>query len=283
MDKKKIRPSVWPWFGAMAAVIAVIAIGSYVGHKAPKRHMRSQPAMTTGALESTYNQVAGMMNNITVSIYDGSYGSTNPELLGSGTIIAKQYILTNAHIVSNRANIYAGVFSPQQASYPVEVYRSDPVSDLAILKVTNNSEFITAGKIGNSDLVDTGDIVFAMGNAFGNGNLLTYGMVVDKSFSYTSGTQSYTNILRTNINIYPGTCGGPLVNINGEVIGVNNSQGHSGTYIGIGYATPINRAVAIMNSNIPAPQIAPGGAEGGYQPAIFTPRGYRQGNPYSLV
>lgn len=252
MNKSKLILLSWSAF--IIALLVVIAVS--VGNKraAAKSKVANNAVVNTGTLENTYNQIAGVMNKITVSIYDGTAGQAQPQLLGSGVIISEQCILTNLHVVVNRPSLFVMAYAPQSVNYPVVLSRSDAAADLAILQTANNTGFPATGIPGNSDAVDVGDIVFAMGNAFGKGNLLTSGMIIDKGYSYTVSGQAYNSMFRTNINNYPGTCGGPLVNIKGEIIGINNSAGYTANnFMGIGYATPINKALALLNNNAPNP------------------------------
>lgn len=276
MDKAKLI--LFSWFTGVLIVLVIIGMSVNARLSAAKNKSQDTAVMNTGTLENTYNQIADLMNRITVSIYDGTAGQGQPQLLGSGVVISRQCVLTNLHVVENRSGIFVTLFNPQTTTYPATIYRSDPASDLALLQVTSNVDFPATGLTGNSDAVDVGDIVFAMGNAFGKGNLLTSGMIIDKSYSYTVSGQAYNSMFRTNINNYPGTCGGPLVNIRGEVVGINNSAGYTpNNYMGIGYATPINKAFAVLNNNAQSPLFpSPAGAGNPSMPVAF-------GNAYSLV
>lgn len=277
MDKTK--QILFAWFGCIIAVLIIIGLNVSFKHTTRKNLARNAAITNPNTLEGTYNQIAGLINKITASIYDGNTAQAQPQLLGSGVVISKQCVLTNYHIVADKTDLYVTIAAPQPVTYPVVVYQSNQASDLALLQVTNNVDFPVTGVTGDSDAVDVGDIVFAMGNAFGNGNLLTSGMIIDRSYSYAVNGQAYTSMFRTNINNYPGTCGGPLVNINGEIIGVNNSAGYtSNNYMGIGYATPINKALALLNSNNSQGRMVPTPSSTGspYMPAGFS-------DAYSLV
>jgi serine protease Do len=250
-------------------------IPAAVGPQQPMQIQAGVPAgMNTNALENTYNQIADIMNKITVGIYTNDIGAgAQPLLLGSGVIVSGQLILTNAHIVQNKTNLSVAV-SGSPTQYPVSIFRCDAANDLAVLQLTNSGDFPITGILGDSDLVDRGDIVFAMGNAFGTGNLLATGMIINNNVSYVNG-QKINNEFQTNINIYQGSCGGPLVNIKGEVIGINNSGTGitSNSYMWIGYATPINRAAGLINSTLPNQT----GAPSPFMPVAFN------NNPYVLT
>lgn len=287
LKRTETRLILWAWFGFL--IVVLVIVGMLSNRKGPGNNQtarqrvppRIQQAvgMTAPTLEAAYNQNADVMNKITVSIYDGNAGRGAPVLLGSGVIVSRQTVLTNLHVAANRTCLFARASSPQQAAYPVVVYRTDPSNDLALLQVTNNTDFPSVAVFGNSDTVDVGDIVSTMGNAFGNGNLLTSGIIIDKNFSYAVNGRAYNNIFRTNINTYPGTSGGPLVNIRGEVIGVTTSADYpQNNYMGIGYATAINRASALLDT------LRQGQGPGNViAPAVYLPNFDTIGNPYSLA
>jgi S1-C subfamily serine protease len=265
---KKSQPVLVIWVGVMIMAIISIGIAAYFARSVPTAKvenrpavskgsgvldntyaafftrpgpmgpMQNQPGVSPGALADTYNQLSDETNKITVSIYDGRNGPGQAQFLGSGVIVTSQEVLTNAHIVNNKTNLLVYVFSPKAVAYPVALSGSDSVNDLALLKVTNSSTFSSIGLLGNPEDVVVGDSVFAMGNAFGNGNLLMSGVIMDKNFKHPVNGQIRTS-MRTNIGIPQGTCGGPLVNTKGEIIGISNSEN---SY----FVTPINKAVSLI-------------------------------------
>ena len=274
---KKSQPVLVIWVGMMIVAIIGIGIAAYFARPVPTAQMQSQPsvgkgsgvldntyaafftrpgpmgqmqnqpAISPGASADNYNQLSDEINKITVSIYDGRNGPGQAQFLGSGVIVTSQDVLTNAHIVNNRTNLFVYVFSPQPVAYPVALSRCDSVNDLALLKVTNSSTFSSIGLLGNPEELVVGDSVFAMGNAFGNGNLLSSGVLMDKNFKHPVNGQICTS-MRTNISIAPGTCGGPLVNTKGEIIGISNSENDY-------FVTPINKALSLIY-NSPQNQVA---------------------------
>jgi S1-C subfamily serine protease len=129
-------------------------------------------------------------------------------------------------------------------------------------------------------MVDRGDIVYSMGKAYGKSNFFNYGIISDNNFNFAAQGGNYCGMFRTNLYVYPGTCGSPLVNIRGEVIGINTSVGYpNDQFTGIGYATPINKAMALLENRQVA---APGATQNPYIP--LPANGYgNQGNPYSLA
>jgi len=266
---KKSQPVLVIWGGLMIAAIIIIGVAAYFMRSVPTAQMQSQPSnadaayfmrpwprgqiqnqpyVSPGALANTDAQLWDETSKITVSIYDGSSGPGQWQFLGSGIIVTSQEVLTNAHIVNNKTNLFVYVFTPQPVTFPVALSRCDSVNDLALLKVTNSSTFSSIGLLGNPEDVVVGDSVFAMGNAFGNGNLLISGVIMDKNFKHPVNGQIRTS-MRTNITISPGTCGGPLVNAKGEIIGISNSENDY-------FVTPITRALSLIYKN-PQNQMAP--------------------------
>ena len=262
---KKSQPLLVMWVGVM--IVAMISIGiaayftnplpaeppqsqasaAYFLHPGQAGQTQNQPTAGPVALTNTENQLSDEINKITVSIYDGENGPGQAQFLGSGVIVTSQEILTNAHIVNNKTNMFVYVFTPQAVAYPVVLSRCDTANDLALLKVTNRSTFSSIGLLGNPDDSVVGDTVFAMGNAFGNGNLLISGVIMDKNFKHPVNGQVRTSI-RTNISISPGVCGGPLVNAKGEIIGISNSENDY-------FVTPVTRALSLIYSS-PQNQVA---------------------------
>jgi putative serine protease PepD len=214
----------------------------------PMGQTQNQPQSSPGDLSNADNQLSDEINKITVSIYDGKNGPGQAQFLGSGFIVSNQDILTNAHIVNHKTNLFACVYTPRPDAYPVAVMRSDTANDLALLRVTNGSRFTSVGVFGDPEEVVLGDSVFAMGNAVGNGNLLTRGVISDKNFKHPVDGRIRTS-LRTDIRISRGTCGGPLVNTQGEIIGITNSENDY-------FVTPINKALPLIYSN-PQKEVVP--------------------------
>ncbi len=237
-------------------------------------------AFNPGALEGTYNQIADTMSKITVSIYSDTGPQAEPQLLGSGVVISNQCVLTNFHIVKGKINLFVTTEKPTAASYPVQLGRADPGSDLVLLNVGGNTALIAFAQISDSDVVKTGDVVFAMGNAYGNGNFFTSGMVQSTGVFYDVNQQVHNGQFLTNINIYPGFCGSPLMNMQGEVIGINNSVNCKSS-IGMGQATPINRALALLRGDVQNPGL-PGLRMAAPMPSFRMPSALG-GNPYSLA
>jgi len=216
------------------------------------------------SLERTYNQVARAMDQVTVSITSsGLEGLTQYRKIGSGVIVAPQHVLTNLHVVKDAASLSVTVYQPAKTSYPAVLVAKDAVNDLAILQIQSDKRFPCA-RLGNSDMVDAGDIVFSMGNPLGFGNTITSGIVTDTGQAFSAGGSTFKNMFQTNTDIHEGSSGGPLVNISGEVIGINTAiYAPNGKFTDIGFATPIKRALAMLQHEglnaVPDMKLAAGG------------------------
>jgi serine protease Do len=165
--------------------------------------------------------------------------------LGSGVVVtADGYLLTNHHVIDNASEIR--VEFNDGRSLPAELVGSDQASDLALLKIeATNLRPLT---LGDSDAVQVGDIVLAVGNPLGIGQTVTSGIVSAKGRSTGVGDGSYEDFLQTDAPINHGNSGGALVNTKGELIGINSqilsvSEGN----IGIGFAIPANMARNVMD------------------------------------
>ncbi len=166
---------------------------------------------------------------------------------GSGVIVdsAKGYILTNHHVVENAEEIE--VFLTDNRSLKAKVVGSDPGTDIAVLQVIENSKNLVQMKLGNSDQVQVGDFVLAIGNPFGLQHTVTSGIVSALGRSGIN-PDGYEDFIQTDASINPGNSGGALVNLKGELVGINSAIfSNSGGNIGIGFAIPVNIAKSIMN------------------------------------
>ncbi len=170
--------------------------------------------------------------------------------LGSGVIVsADGTILTNNHVVEGAEKIT--VLLADNKSFDAKLVGSDKPSDLAVLKIeAQNMPYLT---LGNSDTVRVGDIVLAIGNPLGIGQTVTAGIISAKGrrtgLSYGNANDSFEDFLQTDAPINRGNSGGALVNLNGELIGINSqilAGGPSGGNIGIGFSIPSNMAKSVM-------------------------------------
>ena len=166
--------------------------------------------------------------------------------LGSGFIIdEKGIVITNNHVIQNAEDILVRVNGDEE--YKAKIIGKDPLSDIAVLQIEADEKFIPV-KFGNSDKSRIGDWVIAIGNPFGLGGTVTSGIISARNRSI--GLARYEDFIQTDASINQGNSGGPLFNMNGDVIGINTAiLGQSGS-IGIGFAIPSNSAVKVINQLI---------------------------------
>ena len=164
--------------------------------------------------------------------------------LGSGVIVdAKRgLILTNNHVIANADQITVTLRDGRHLQ--AEVVGTDPETDVAVIKVIADN--LTAIKITDSDQISVGDFVVAIGNPFGLGQTVTSGIVSALSRSGL-GIEGYEDFIQTDASINPGNSGGALVNLRGELVGINTAIfSQSGGNIGISFAIPTNLAMQVM-------------------------------------
>jgi Do/DeqQ family serine protease len=164
---------------------------------------------------------------------------------GSGVIVdaTNGYVLTNAHVVENATNIE--VTTKDNRRLPAKLIGRDPDTDVAVLQVPANN--LTAVPMGDSDKLQVGDFVLAIGNPFGLGQTVTSGIVSALGRSGL-GIEGYEDFIQTDASINPGNSGGPLVNLNGQLVGINTAiLAPGGGNIGIGFAVPISMARRVMD------------------------------------
>ena len=171
----------------------------------------------------------------------------NQRGMGTGVIIdSSGLILTNHHVVGDFDEVRVSLNDDRHTSYKAEIKGTDPRTDLALIKI--KAEGLTAAKLGDSDKLNIGEWVVAAGNPFGLQNTITAGIVSAKGRAVQGGAQ-FEDFIQTDAAINPGNSGGPLVNLKGEVIGINTSiYSRSGGYEGIGFAIPINMARQVVES-----------------------------------
>ncbi len=194
----------------------------------------------------------------------GGGGDGNPELpqrrgfaLGSGVVVDKAgYILTNNHVVDKADRIQVK-FAGDPMEYDAKVVGVDAPTDLAVIRVEGKHNLVPA-KIGNSDAVQVGDWAVAIGSPFGFQATVTAGIISAKERD-VDPNQQFQHFLQTDAAINPGNSGGPLLNIRGEVIGINTAiASRSGGYQGIGFAMPINTAAQVYNDIIKTGKVTRG-------------------------
>ena len=166
--------------------------------------------------------------------------------LGSGFIIDDDgIVVTNNHVIQGAEDIFVTVNGEKE--YQAEIIGADPLSDIAVLKIKSEEKFLPV-KFGNSDKARVGDWVIAIGNPFGLGGTVTAGIISARNRSI--GLSRYEDYIQTDASINSGNSGGPLFDMNGDVIGINTAiLGQSGS-IGIGFSIPSNSAKKVINQLI---------------------------------
>ena len=163
--------------------------------------------------------------------------------LGSGVILDQQgYILTNNHVIENAEEILVTLTNEKE--YHGTLVGTDPKTDLALIKI-DGAESLTTIALGDSDNLRVGEWVLAIGNPFGLDHTVTAGIVSAKGRNIGHG--SYDQFIQTDASINPGNSGGPLINLKGEVVGINTAiYSRTGGNVGIGFAVPINVAKELV-------------------------------------
>jgi serine protease Do len=178
---------------------------------------------------------------------------------GTGFIVDKNgYVITNHHVIAKADRIKVRL-SGNEMSYRARVIGFDTETDLAVLKIDAKQPLVPV-QIGNSDSVQVGDWVIAIGSPFGLQATVTAGIVsAERTPRDLPGANQFQNFLQTDAAINPGNSGGPLLNVRGEVIGVNTMIAtHSGSYEGIGFALPSNMAAKVYNDIIRSGRVVRG-------------------------
>ena len=167
---------------------------------------------------------------------------------GSGFILKNNYILTNFHVVEDATEVVVSLSDRRE--YKAKVVGVDPLSDLAVLEVDGND--LPAVNVGNSDKLNVGDWVIAIGSPFSFDFSVTAGIVSAKGRSIQNNNiGNYVPFLQTDVAINPGNSGGPLFNLDGDVVGINSQiYSRSGGYQGLAFAIPINVALDVADQII---------------------------------
>ncbi|MGN7984183.1 Do family serine endopeptidase [Burkholderia sp. 22313] len=186
--------------------------------------------------------------------------------LGSGVIVSPEgYILTNQHVVDGADQIEVALADGRTAT--AKVIGSDPETDLAVLKINmTNLPTITLGR---SDQSRVGDVVLAIGNPFGVGQTVTMGIISALGRNHL-GINTFENFIQTDAPINPGNSGGALVDVNGNLLGINTAiYSRSGGSLGIGFAIPVSTARTVLESIITTGSVTRGWI--GVEPQDVTP------------
>ena len=174
-------------------------------------------------------------------------GGSTKNSFGSGIIFdPKGYILTNYHVIAGAESILVTPFGYKEEKFTARVVKTIAAIDLAVLKIDSQEEFPCA-TLGNSDLIEVTDTVIAIGSPFGLEHTVTKGIISDDRRDLVIDGIAYKDMIQTDAAINRGNSGGPLVNVTGEVIGINTAiYAPTGIFTGVGFAIPINKARTIF-------------------------------------
>ena len=176
--------------------------------------------------------------------WEGQPRTRREQSLGSGVIVTEDgYILTNNHVVDQADEIKVALQGTSQ-TYTAQLIGTDPQTDIAVIKI--NAEKIPAITIADSDKLEVGDVVLAIGNPFGVGQTVTMG-IVSATGRGGFGIVDYEDFIQTDASINPGNSGGALVDAEGRLVGINTAiLSRTGGNQGVGFAVPINMARGVM-------------------------------------
>src|SRR6201996_4344178 len=249
------------------------------------------PGLGGGPLQSSYADAAQKAMPAVVNVFSSKDGSLPPDPrakdplfryffgdrnrrqqetpaanLGSGVIVSSEgYILTNQHVVDGADQIEIALADGRTTN--AKVIGVDPETDLAVLKVNmTNLPTITLGRM---DQTRVGDVVLAIGNPFGVGQTVTMGIVSALGRNHL-GINTFENFIQTDAAINPGNSGGALVDVNGNLLGINTAiYSRSGGSLGIGFAIPVSTARSVLESIITTGSVTRGWI--GVEPQDVTP------------
>ncbi|MBF0450787.1 MAG: trypsin-like peptidase domain-containing protein [Candidatus Magnetomorum sp.] len=167
--------------------------------------------------------------------------------MGSGMIIDEQgYILTNYHVIADTTNLKVTLFNEPNKTYPCKIIETIPEKDLAVIKI-NTGYFLQTVKLGNSDMQEVAEEVLAVGCPFSLEQSVSHGIISDLKRTVKIEGRQYVDLIQTDAVINSGNSGGALVNMNGEVIGINVAiYAPTRVYCGVGFAIPINQAKMLV-------------------------------------
>ena len=202
--------------------------------------------------------------------------------IGSGIIIdPRGYVLSSYHTIAGAQALKATLYGPGGAQeYPLKMVKGDLRSDLALLRIQGAGPFPYAA-LGDSDAARTGDIVLTIGTPFGFEQTVTSGIISSRNRTLQVGDSVYENLIQTDSALNSGCSGGPMLNVQGEVIGINTAIfAPTGVSNGLGFAIPINRAAELVGGVIDFNNLTPGAATG--QLVAWTSQGRQVGNAFRL-
>lgn len=210
---------------------------------------RVTPAVVNISTEGRQQMSEPLLGDPFFKRFFGDSPSENPiSGTGSGVIIHAQrgHILTNSHVIESADNILVTLNDGRK--YQAQIVGVDPRADLAVLQIP--PERLVAMPFGNSERLRVGDFVVAIGNPYGIGQTVTSGII--SALHRNPGISEYENFIQTDAPINLGNSGGPLVNLQGQLIGINTAilGDQSGGNLGIGFSVPINTAAGVITQII---------------------------------
>jgi S1-C subfamily serine protease len=244
--------------GLLVAVAALTVAGgagsgavaaALVAHAAPAAAATAGTATTVqstslspATAESIYKQVSAGVVTITSNVGNG-------QAIGSGIVLdTSGDILTNAHVIAGARQIQVTLSNGQTVA--ATLIGSNSAADLAVIRISAPASSLHPVTLGNSDSVQIGDMVYAIGSPFGLSGTFTEGIVsnLNQGGSASNGA-SLSGLIQTDAAINPGNSGGPLVNAQGQVIGINTSiESPVDGNVGVGFAIPINQVKQLLSS-----------------------------------
>lgn len=252
LDRRPTMTSIVPVFEASPVAGAPVAEGSTSFRAAARNASPAVVSINTSKAPINTPQSADPWFRFFFGEQDRSQAQTG---LGSGVIVSPAgYILTNNHVIEEADEIE--VFLNDGRKGVAQVIGTDPETDLAILKVEMTD--LPVITLGNSDGLEIGDQVLAIGNPFGVGQTVTSGIV--SALGRTQlGINTFENFIQTDAAINPGNSGGALVDINGHLMGINTAiYSRSGGSMGIGFAIPTSTARSVLDSIVKDGQVTRG-------------------------
>lgn len=222
---------------------------------------RASPALGAGSSASIADVVEGVLPSVVsvtstkharartpMELFFGGPGPGRPQQgLGSGVVLSKAgLIVTNNHVIEGADEVEVQTFDHRE--FQAKVVGADPKSDVAVLQLQGEVSDLVPARVGDSASLRLGDVVLAVGNPFGVGQTVTMGIVSATGRS-NMGIVDYENFIQTDAAINPGNSGGALVNMQGELVGINTAiLSRTGGSMGIGFAIPTNMASPIIDA-----------------------------------
>jgi putative serine protease PepD len=226
--------------GSGAVAAALVAHAAPVAATTPATTTTVQGTSSSATAESVYAQVSPGVVTITSATGRG-------QAIGSGIVLdTKGDILTNAHVIAGATQMQVTLSSGQTVA--ATLVGSNSSADLAVIRISVSASSLHPVTLGNSDGVQIGDTVYAIGSPFGLSGSLTEGIVsnLNQGGSASNGA-SLSGLIQTDAAINPGNSGGPLVNSAGQVIGINNSiESPVNGNVGVGFAISINQVKQLL-------------------------------------